>query len=212
MSKKVWMVIIAAVAVVAVLVAACGDDDDDGEQPASPTAPVASPTQPVTPPVSPTPGDSDGTDVIDQVIAAFEAQDLERIAELLVYQDVACALPAEGPGGPPECADGETDGTLVRVIPLAQCEGFYAREGEVVLDPIGQGEVSVYGVYRTPAQYFPEGDYAVVFRHEPSASNGSALEVIVGEDGVMGINFGCGETPEQLVQVRGLTERIETAP
>ncbi|HXK34442.1 MAG TPA: hypothetical protein VNM91_10565 [Dehalococcoidia bacterium] len=212
MNKKLWMVMIAAVAALAVLVAACGDDDDDGGQPASPTAPVAPPTQPAAPPASPAPGDGNGADVIGQVIAAFEAQDLERIAELLVYQDVACAPPADGAGGPPACADGETEGTLVSVVALAQCEGFYAREGEVVLEPIGQGEVSVYGVYRTPAQYFPEGDYAVVFRHQPSASSGSALEVIVGEDGVMGINFGCGETPEQLVQVRGLTERIDTAP
>jgi hypothetical protein len=207
MNNRLWMMMIAATAAVALLAAACADDDDDGEQPASPTAPVASPTQPV----SPAPGDGDGTGVLDEVIAAFEAQDLERIAELLAYQDVACAPPAEGSGGPPECADGEPAGTLVSVIALAQCEGFYAREGEVVLDPVGRGEVSVYGVYRTPAQYFPEGDYAVVFRHQPSASNGSALEVIVGEDGVTGINFGCGETPEQLVQVRGLTERIETA-
>lgn len=211
MNRRLWTGFIVATVAVAAFAAACGDSADDNERPSpSPAAPVATPTQPAVAP-TPSPG-SDSSRLLRDVIAAFEDQDLARIATLLAYQEVACAPPAQGSGGPPACGAGEAEGMLVSVLPLAQCEGFYAREGEVVLDPVGRGDVSLYAVYRTPTQYFPEGDYAVVFRHEPSASSGSALEVIVGEDGVTGINFGCGETPEQLVRVRGLTERIETAP
>jgi len=192
---------------------ACGDDAGDTPDATPTTEAAASPTvgtttTPTAPIGTPT-GESEGTPtVVNDIIDAVAAADADGIEEMLVYTSLACAATVEGLGGPPICAEGEPDGTLVDVVPLAQCEGSYARPGELNTFPLTE-DITFYAAYRTAGDSYPPGDYIVVFtRTQPNIEGETALAIIASDEGIVGIHFGCAQTVEQFIDFNDLTDVI----
>jgi hypothetical protein len=210
--------VLAAVAAASVMgFSACGDGDDgsDGATPeSSPTVVVTE--APVTPTVaaSPTP-QSDGPSGIlsvDEAIELVLAGDFEAVEGLFVFQNVACEVDVMGAGGPPQCEADEADGTEVEVLPVSQCEGAYLRQGDVFLaQRLRDQEMTLYAVYdASNVELFLPGEFAVLFSYERPEMPGQTLtlELLMNDEGVTGVNFGCGEDPATLAAAQGLTEAI----
>jgi hypothetical protein len=202
--------IIAALSLVAV---ACGDDDDAPDATATAGQPAASPTiagNP-TPASTPTAGAGEtGIPSLDAALASLRAADAAALSAMAEVQEIACVTEPMGIGGPPICEAGEADGMVVRVFPVAQCEGSYIREGAIrgAIDELFGGTVDVYGVYRTVPQYYPDGTYTIVLEVEGDDRTWTAREVVLDDEGITGINYGCAESAEVLVQNRQLTDAI----
>lgn len=189
--RPVLLVLLAAAMMVAAT--ACGGDDN------GPTAP--------TPDLGDHP--SSGVLAVDRVIAAVRDGDTASLQAQLRYATVACvATPPEGAGGPPVCRDGEADGTDVDVFPAAQCEGFWLRPDEVDVIRWPYVDARIHGAYRTPPNFYPPGTYAVVMQRMDGMAAGLGWLLAVSDDGITGINFGCGETPEQLAANQRLTDAL----
>jgi hypothetical protein len=205
----------AALAVVAF--AACGDDgSDDSGATATPerTPTIGSTAEPSpSPQTSPTPGGAGPTGVasVDEAIAAMTAGDLEAIEGMFEFQPVACAVDVMGAGGPPECEADEAEGTMVQVLPVAQCEGAYLREQDVFFAQRLRGQtMQFHTMFNAPEGLFPEGKYAVIFAYtRPERPDETlALELMMDDTGVTGVNYGCGESPQQLIAAQGLTNGV----
>ena len=182
----------------AVAAAACGDGGASAPGGGKRGTPV-----PTTAPLT-------GVPALDKTLAAVRAHDPRMLDALVVYSDVACGAPAQGAGGPPVCAAGETPGQAVRVLPATQCEGLYLRPNESLqaLTGFTTDDVTVFGVWRTPERYYPAGEYSVVLDLFPMNMPHMSREIIVSADGIVGLNIGCGETPAGLVETRGLAQAV----
>ncbi len=192
---------------------ACGDDDDDTSGATPTTAAAASPTPgtsttPTAPAGSPT-GESEGTPtIVNDIIDAVESGDAAAIEGMLVYTSLECATTVEGLGGPPQCAAGEAAGTEVDVLPTAFCEGSYARPGELNTFPLTEN-ITFYAAYRVTDDFYPPGDYVVVFsRTEPNIGGETALAIIADDRGIVGVHFGCAQTIDQFIDFQQLTDVI----
>jgi hypothetical protein len=207
--------IFAALAVVAF--AACGGDDgDDNSATATPErTPTAGGTAvpSPSPQTSPTPGGDGPTGVasVNEAIAAMTAGDFEAVEGMFEFQPVACEIDVMGAGGPPECEADEAEGTEVQVLPVAQCEGAYLREQDVFFAQRLRGQtVQFHTMFNAPDDLFPKGKYAVIFAYtRPEMPDQTlALELMMDDAGVTGVNYGCGESPQQLIAAQGLTNGI----
>jgi hypothetical protein len=184
--------------IIAAIASACGGDaSGENSEPTIP-APAYTPTPAIPDPeTGPT-----GVTVLDLAIDALEARDFDGFKALLLFAPEACVPPGQGAGGPPDCRSGEATGTPVDVIPGASCEGFWLREDVLLqaLGPLFQTAPRLHGVYRADTQLFDRaGEYAVVF--DISIAEGPmAANVIMTGEGVVGVNFGCGESAEQMVE------------
>jgi hypothetical protein len=107
---------------------------------------------------------------VDAVVDAFLGSSLDARRRLVRFLTTPCTT-TRGLGGPPKCASGQADGTPVEVFPYQTGEGGYATratiEGALTFDVTG-----LYGVYRVPPpavrhDYYPAGDYAIVFTRDP---------------------------------------------
>jgi hypothetical protein len=109
--------------------------------------------------------------------------------------------------GPPACRFGEAEGTLVVVVPLAQCEASYLRSGDVsnALEHLLNPEPEVYAAFPIPASATgiaaaePVGEYVVVLSSDEEGAPLGRRLVIEGGKVVL-LDFGCGEPPEQMVE------------
>jgi hypothetical protein len=186
----------------------CGDDGDEADGVTSPTA-VAPPTAGATGTSGAERPPATGIGTVDRAIVAVLAADEGAIREMLVFQPVPCEANPVGIGGPPPCREGEADGTPVDVIAIAQCEGAFVRPDQLELAGIISETAELYAVYRAPPNYFPRGLYTVVFTAGAAAQPPiDAFEVVLDNEGVTGINFGCAEDAARLVETRGLTDAI----
>ena len=195
--------------------AACGDGDDTDAAPAtgSPTAgPTNVPRSP-TPDASPTPA-SDGPSGIVSVDEAIEfmlAGDFEAVEGLFQFQDVACEVDVMGAGGPPQCQADEADGAEVEGLPVSQCEGAFLRADDIFFaQRLRDQAMTLYAVFNAPAVVYPEGDYAVLFSFvRPETPDQTlALELMMDDEGVTGVNFGCGEDPATMVVRQELVDAV----
>jgi hypothetical protein len=88
---------------------------------------------------------------------------------LIQYISFGCTT-ADGLGGPPKCAPGEANGTLVEVFPVGGAEGHFVRPDEI--DRALEFSVDgLYAVYRPvpgvdPVEYWPVGEYALLFERQ----------------------------------------------
>jgi len=180
------LVLPALIPLLAFAALACGDDDGSDAPPDTPIAETPTP--------EPTPDHGDSPRVIDDIVEAVESGDLAALERLFVFQRIACTTETgQGPGGPPACR-GEPDGTPVSVAPMAACEGYYVREGELMLEQMLAGDAAFYAAYEfTEGEYWTGATYAVVFSFEPSQGTGPrSFAVIASEDAVLGIFNDCG--------------------
>lgn len=149
-----------------------------------------------------------GIEVVDRAITAVLAGNLETLRGMVVFSSVACVAPVDGLGAPPFCLEGEPVGTLVDVFPIAHCHGAWARPNELTMQAF-EDVAELYAVFNTNEGGWPEGQYAAIFRRGPIGElQTSAVELIIRDDGVVGMNTGCGMSPEAMVEFQGLTNAI----
>ena len=100
--------------------------------------------------------------------ALFWGATEERRA-LIQYVTVGCTT-ADGLGGPPKCAPGEAQGTIVEVFPVGGAEGHFVHPEEIdrTLEFTVDGLYAVYEPLpgRDPVTYWPVGDYALLFERQ----------------------------------------------
>ncbi|HEX5479992.1 MAG TPA: hypothetical protein VFY79_09770 [Dehalococcoidia bacterium] len=189
--------------------AACGSDSSptSSAEPTSTAVPKQTPT--IAPQHTPAATEPTGVKAIDDAIVAIRAGDIDALIDLMVLAPEACA-PANGAGGPPACNAGEAAGTKVNAVPFFSCEGGWAREEALhqALAPLTQGEPKLFAVYRSDQKLFARGgDYAVLFTYT-TTSGDVARDLVMTDDGVVGIDAGCGQTAAQMVDQHKLTDAI----
>ncbi len=208
--------LISAIILASALVACDDNDPDSGDEPtpaATATAPAAS-TVTAGPQSTATPGD--GLPPGLRAIAAAARENGAAALEAFVrYEPVPCTTTVEGIGGPPECQEGEAEGTPVDVVFATTCEGYYAREGalnfaEIAFGVFGSGD-ALYGVYEIDAasqlariEEWPGAKYAIVLNRIGPADQNFVYVLISDGEAILGTATGCGETPEEWVDIQNL--------
>lgn len=114
-------------------------------------------------------GDADRTGIaeVDRVIEAVEAEDIQTLAGMVTYFEQPCGPPGGIPS-PPQCPEGEPDGTPVDVWWSATCEGYYVSRAETESHIMGRVEdvgLRLYAVYRDGSQLGFDADYVILFSH-----------------------------------------------
>jgi hypothetical protein len=145
---------------------------------------------------------------VDEIIAAAVANDTEALLQYVVFTPTACATNVQGAGGAPDCRPGEVDGALVPVLAIADCEGHFVREDEIRLEPLEAGAITFLNGYAAPEGFFPDGEEVLLFRREQPGIGEIGLQLIVTDDAVTGIRYGCGITAEEMIELHGLGEAI----
>jgi len=107
-----------------------------------------------------------GLEEIDNILKTVAGGDAQMLRSLVGFTRAECTN-QEGLGGPPKCREGEAEGTKVDVLPSLGPEGSFMRSDE--MENWAGIEVSgLYAIYRvSPAvtyeQYYPAGEYAIVY-------------------------------------------------
>ena len=106
-----------------------------------------------------------GIEEIDVILAAVEKGDPQSLQDLFRYNRVAC-MTVNALGGPPPCREGESEGTMVEVLPFLASEGSYFHKDEIN-NWSGLEVDGIYAVYQVSEnaysdEYYPKGDYGVV--------------------------------------------------
>ncbi len=150
-----------------------------------------------------------GVAAIDAVIAAVLNGDADGLESLVRLSSVACTTES-GLGGPPKCANGEADGTVVQALPVDRC-------GEGSVERADSGLATVYGsfvadgVWLSSAwnvgsedgfQLFADANVTGVSRVMFAASTsdtGRRVATLDASGRVVGLSFGCA-TPAETYQ------------
>jgi len=149
-------------------------------------------------------GGRTGVPEVDAVVQAVLSSDQEALGGLVGYSLVPCTTE---PGiGSELCRPGEPDGTLVDALLAADCEGHFIRPDGIdeALRYFLEGRPELYGVYQvppaTPGTVAVVGpDYVAVFSVEgPERGQAFGRGLGIGAGEVVFINFGCGQSPEEL--------------
>lgn len=167
-------------------------------------------------------------EVIDEIMPVLEVLfwgTMEDRLSRVQYLSTACTT-ADGLGGPPKCPSGQAEGTLVEVFPVGGAEGHFVGPDE--MDRVLQFSVEgLYAVYqplpgRDPIEYWPVGDYALLF--ERKMLNASLPVTVFVQDGkLVRLGFSMPDVdPAQLLseisldrilippeEARSLTEQIK---
>jgi hypothetical protein len=207
---------------------ACDDNDvDNGDEPppaTSATQPAAAATERPSGTAAPEPETTAtpegnlpaGLRAIAQAARENGAAALEAFVR---YGPVPCTTTITGIGGPPQCREGEPEGTPVDAVFVTTCEGYYAREGElnfaeIAFGVFGNGD-ALYGVYELdPAsqlariEEWPGARYVIVLNRIGPADQTFVYAIISDGDAILGTATGCGETPEEWVDFQGLSDPI----
>lgn len=139
-----------------------------------------------------------GIEDVDNVIAAVASSDPQALRSLISYTRAPCTT-AEGLGGPPKCRDGESEGTMLEVLPFMGSEGSYIRKSEIG-NWQGIDATAIYAVYRVSEnaqvdEYSPPGKYAVIF---VSTENQPAVSIRIANGGIVRIDYLLDSSPQAL--------------
>ncbi len=112
-------------------------------------------------------------EAVGPVVEAVLAGDAEAVQNLVQLTDVACTT-AQGLGGPPSCAEGQAEGTVISVLPVSAQTGGYLTAENL---PPQIANAGLYAIYRVPDNamrndYIPPGEYGLMFlrRNPPPAT------------------------------------------
>ena len=175
--------ILGASSVFMLFVLACSDDDSGKPAATNTAAAAAVPTD------------------VQAVIAAIQSGDAPAIRKLLAFQDFKCTKEL-GAGGPPKCAAGESDGTVVRVFQFIGCEPDWRREATVdaaVADIVAIKQLVRYAVFVPPASgYLLSGHQYVALldgkdTRVPPVPHGVAVAVDIGRISAVALTCGAGD-------------------
>jgi hypothetical protein len=136
---------------------------------------------------------------LDPVLEAVASRDPQAIAERMALLETACTT-AGGLGGPPKCADGVADGTLVSVFPILEAEGTFATADDLLQVADSLQIAGLFGLYQvtggaSPEEaYWPSGDYGVVL-----AGSGTvpAYTLLVSQGNIVRLIYHLGSSPEE---------------
>lgn len=195
------LLLFAAMIPAGLALAACGDDDDGATSTTAPTTASATAVTERTPSpitgtaVPATPGSTPsatatagarrtGNAAIDSVLAAIESRDAAKLAALGAFVETGCTS-APGLGGPPKCTTGQAPGTVVRVFPVAGCEGGYIEPAQLqstLTREVTSQNPHVYAVTvarqsANPEPYFPMGDFSVFLDVKGATTHGVMLSL-----------------------------------
>ncbi len=153
------------------------------------------------------PGTHTGVARVDRILDAIEARDVQRLAELTRYFDVACVknwehqIPSR-----PRCKRNEPPGTRVEVFWGAQCEGFYIRAENAPRSYRGFGGVPprLYAVFRVEpdakhSPFNPAGGFGIVYAATHGDYEVGALLMLGPRGKITFISYGCSATPRQML-------------
>ncbi len=106
-----------------------------------------------------------GIPAVDAIISDMMARDVTALQSLAQFSKVACAAHPMGVGSPPKCADGESDGQLVEVLPGVAGERLWVRPDEVAarMHLLTQRDVFLYAVYFATNADWPGAKYGIRF-------------------------------------------------
>jgi hypothetical protein len=170
---------------------ACDDDDDNPTPTTPPTSSAVIPT------------------IIDEVEEAVRSGAPDQLEALLKFQTIPCISEPQGQGSPPLCGEGEADGAPVEVIVETSCETNFIRRDALNMQGAVNRAVGTDNELRAAYEFagdafWPEAVFFVVFERPQPLSNGTGYAVVTTGDGVLGFNYGCGSSPEELLQTPGL--------
>jgi hypothetical protein len=193
------------------IAAACGSGEERQQAATATATSLATATAPAASPTAPAGERRTGIEDVDRVIQAILSDDIEALRAVTGYVQVACTLTQEGIGAPPLCREGEPEGTLVDVFQGAQCEGFYMRPDEMQtsLESIARSPNTLYAVYRTRSDDWPEGKYVAIFETDVlDRPELDAVAATIAGGRMVGFHFGCAMTPEQFVEFFRVTDFV----
>lgn len=200
------LVVVTCVAILAAGAACASTAESPHETPVGKTALANAPTV-LSSPTASAGTRATGIGGLDEIIAAGTAGDRATLQQRLRYTKIGCITMPQGIGAPPFCRTGEAAGTLVDVLPSAQCEGFFSRPDEVQLDSLAAGG-TLYAVYRANPDSFPPGKYFAVFEYPASAQLPGAFALVTDDGSIVGIHFGCSQQPADFVQFQRLMDVV----
>jgi hypothetical protein len=125
---------------------------------------------------------------LEELVNAVSSGSNEDLMALVRFSSLPCTH-KEGLGGPPKCLAGETEGTLVDVLPVLGSEGGHIRRSEFSSWP-SIGEAQLYAAFRTSKsaysdEFFPAGEFGVAFLLSPS----NAVVFQVTDEGIVRLDY-----------------------
>ena len=153
-----------------------------------------------------------GIDEIDTVIDIIMSEDISARIDLVRLTTTPCTMEM-GLGGPPKCKGSEKDGTSIDVFPISYGEGIYIRPGSLK-EVFSFSIRGLFAVYHVPkdafrAQYWPAGDYGIVFTSEDDGS--PHIIYLLVEDGRI-VKLGCDYDWPPFESVRKLSDEFVLPP
>ena len=133
-----------------------------------------------------------GDPQLDPIIDAVLRHDFPTLKMLTAYTQIGCTF-ADGLGGPPKCLEGESESTLVNVVPFLGPEGHHSRQAEYESWQ-GPDVLGLLAAYRTAdASYqdpaYPAGESALVFL---LPSGPETLTLQISEGRIVRYDYGFG--------------------
>jgi hypothetical protein len=155
---------------------------------------------------------------VTAIIAAARSNNATELEALVKYGPVPCVPEPQGLGGPPVCREGEA--SPVDAVFATECEGYFARPGELNFDQITFGAASggdaLFGVYEIdPASQLARieewagAQYAIVLNRTGPGGRAAVYAIISDGELIVGVAAGCGETPEGWVEFQGLGAPVQ---
>lgn len=142
-----------------------------------------------------------GIEEIDNVIAAVASGDRTQLESAIKYTTAPCTT-REGLGGPPKCREAEAEEILVDAFPIVGGEGSMIRKDEIS-NWTGVDAKAVFAVYRVSEegvneQYYPRGEYAVVFLTQEAES---AVTLRIEDGGIVRVDYPLNESLQDLKNI-----------
>lgn len=139
------------------------------------------------------------------VIAMVQDGDVDGLMALAELTSRACTT-ADGLGGPPKCEDGDHDGTVYEVFPVAGCEGAWTRDPRPVFEFMTADPGHPYAVAQLGAppewaitEDYPYGSLVIVFSAANPALPIGASAIYLDDEGIVRVQSGC-RTDTQFLQ------------
>lgn len=138
------------------------------------------------------------TDILEvnEVARAVLTKNTAALRELVRFQPWLCIH--ENDFGGPVCNDDEPIGTEVQAFGYGYCEGFGTRDEEVIMSVIEELVARTTGVYAV-VEDVQEESYGIVFT---TIDNIFAITVLVEDEGISWVLFGCGQSPAEALAER----------
>ncbi|MDX1436076.1 MAG: hypothetical protein R3335_04655 [Anaerolineales bacterium] len=129
---------------------------------------------------------------------------ITNVIEYVELVKIPCTT-SDGLGGPPQCAEGEPEGTEVAVFPSGGAEGSFVRQEDLEESlAFNLTLKKLYAVYKvTPSpyleSYFPPGEIALLFERELNDFP-IPITALIQNGKLVGLNFGIGVSPEDILK------------